>query len=118
MSPLILECPLPRYLSITTTLGLHNMAQSELFNTLTSHLSLSGFHVSHTYLQPCMPFSAGHGYISVPTGGRERGLEGRWLSFQLLMLCPTLLRWVKHSSVDLRCVERPQKKIYPVLTPH
>lgn len=89
--PLILECPLPRYLSITTTLGLHNVAHSELSNTLTTHIP------------PTMPSSAGPGYIQFPRSTRAVQLPVASVVSNIVALGET------GQSLDLRCAERPRR---------
>lgn len=65
VSPLILECSLAGYLTITGTLGLGNTAQSELWNT--HQPAGPPWFPRFTHIPPTMLSSAGHGDISVPT---------------------------------------------------
>lgn len=87
--PLFWNILSPDIPSISTTLGLGNiLAQSELSNTLSSQLSRPGAHV-HIHIQLCPPW--------LVTAACQFPCQGL-LSFQPLLLHPTLLHWVKHGG--------------------
>lgn len=98
VSPLILECPLTGYFANTTTLGLRNMAQSEISNT--HQPAGPPWLPRFTHIPPTVLSSAGHSYISVPKS-KVTQLPAASVGSNITALGET---W---QSLDLSGVERP-----------